>query len=321
MKTALLGAGRIGKIHAQNIAMHPRSELVAVVDAHAPAAERLAESYASAVREEAAIWDDPSIDAVVIASSTPEHARQIEAASRAGKAIFCEKPIDLNLDRVRGVIDHLKAHPVPMMLAFNRRFDANFQRLKAEIDSGKMGAVEMVTLLSRDPGLPPMEYIRASGGLFRDMMIHDFDVARWLVGEEFSELNAHASALVDPGVAEAGDVDTALVTLRTATGKLVCISNSRRASYGYDQRIEVHCEKGMVAADNIRESSLVVADASGVRLDKPMHFFLERYAGAYRAEWDGFVRMVLDGTGGMPTAEDGLKSLELAERALAAIRS
>ncbi|MEM6388442.1 MAG: inositol 2-dehydrogenase [Pseudomonadota bacterium] len=321
MQIALLGAGRIGKIHAGNIAAHPRSHLAAVVDAHGPSAESLAAAHGSVVRDEADVFADPAIDGVLIASSTPEHARQIEEAARAGKAIFCEKPIDLDLGRVRDVLTHLKAHPVPMMLAFNRRFDANFQRLKAEIDSGNMGEIEMVTILSRDPGLPPMEYIRASGGLFRDMMIHDFDVARWLLGEEFTELSAQASALVDPGVAEAGDVDTAIVTLRSATGKLVNISNSRRASYGYDQRIEVHCEKGLVAAENIRESSVVISDATGVRLDKPMHFFLERYAGAYRAEWDGFVRLVLDGEGGMPTAEDGLKSLELAERALDAIQS
>ena len=182
-----------------------------------------------------------------------------------------------------------------------------------------MGAVEMVTILSRDPGLPPLEYIRGSGGLFRDMMIHDFDVARWLVGEEFTEISAHASALVDPGVAEAGDVDTAVVTMRTARGTLVSISNSRRAAYGYDQRGEVHCANGLLALGNVRESTLVMAAETGVRLEKPMHFFLARYAGAYRAEWDGFVRLVLDGAEGMPTAADGLASLELAERALAAL--
>jgi len=317
MRVALFGAGRIGKVHAVNVAGHARSTLAAVVDPYQEGAEALAAEYGSVVRSAEDVLGDPDIDAVLIASSTDQHAPQIEAAASAGKAIFCEKPIDLDIDRVRGVLAHLEAHPVPMMLAFNRRFDPNLAALKAQIDAGAIGEVEMITILSRDPGLPPIEYIKVSGGIFRDMMIHDLDVARWLVGEEFVEVQGMGSVLVDPAVGAAGDVDTAVVTMRTATGKLASISNSRRASYGYDQRIEVHGEKGMLAAENVRESTVSLSTADGVRLEKPMHFFLERYAQAYAREWDGFVRLVLDGEGSMPTAADGYAALQLAELALA----
>lgn len=316
MKTALFGAGRIGKIHAGNIAGHAESELVAVIDPHEPSARALAAAHGAAVRGAEEVFADAGIEAVVIASHTDQHAGQIKAAARAGKAIFCEKPIDLELERVRDVAEVLETHSVPFMLAFNRRFDPNFQAMKARIDSGALGAVEMVTILSRDPELPPLDYIKVSGGLFRDMMIHDFDMARWLVGEEFVEVRAMGSVLVDPGVADAGDVDTAVVVMRTVSGKLAIISNSRRATYGYDQRIEVHCAGGLVSAENMRESTVVTATAEGVRLEKPMPFFLERYARAYANEWDGFVRLVRDGAV-MPSVRDGLAALELAERALA----
>lgn len=317
MRVALFGAGRIGKVHAVNVAGHARSTLAAVVDPYIEGAEALAAQYGSVVRSAEDVLRDPDIDAVLIASSTDQHAPQIEAAASAGKAIFCEKPIDLDIDRVRRVLSHLEAHPVPMMLAFNRRFDPNFAALKAQIDAGAIGKVEMITILSRDPGLPPIDYIKVSGGIFRDMMIHDLDVARWLIREEFVEVQGMGSVLVDPAVGAAGDVDTAVVTMRTASGKLASISNSRRASYGYDQRIEVHGEKGMLAAENVRESTVSLSTAEGVRLEKPMHFFLERYAQAYAREWDGFVRLVLDGEGAMPTAEDGYAALQLAEQALA----
>jgi len=317
MRVALFGAGRIGKVHAVNVAGHARSTLAAVVDPYTEGAEALAAQYGSVVRSAEDVLGDPDIDAVLIASSTDQHAPQIEAAASAGKAIFCEKPIDLDIDRVRGVLAHLEVHPVPMMLAFNRRFDPNFAALKAQIDAGAIGKVEMITILSRDPGLPPIDYIKVSGGIFRDMMIHDLDVARWLVGEEFVEVQGMGSVLVDPAVGAAGDVDTAVVTMRTASGKLASISNSRRASYGYDQRIEVHGSKGMARAENVLETTVEVATVAGFRRSPTMHFFLERYAQAYQNEWDGFVKMVLDGDTTMPTAMDGMKSLELAEAALA----
>ena len=321
LRVAQFGAGRIGKVHAVNIAGNQRSQLVAVSDPHGPSAQALADQYGARVMDEADVFADPDIDAVVVASSTNVHADQMTAAASGGKAIFCEKPIDLDINRVREVLAHLDANPVPVMLAFNRRFDPNFADMKAQIDAGAIGEVEMVTILSRDPGLPPLDYIKVSGGLYRDMMIHDFDMARFLVGEEFDQLWAFGSVLVDPQVGKAGDVDTAVVTMRTSTGKLVNISNSRRASYGYDQRIEVHGSKGMLQANNILESSVVLSNDQGVSAAKPMHFFLERYMPAYAREWDGFVRLVLDGeTANMPTAKDGLAALELAERAVAAAR-
>ena len=317
MKIALFGAGRIGKVHAIAIAGNARAHLACIVDPHGPSAQALADIYDVPVMSEAEALADPSIDAVLIGSSTDQHARQITDAAQAGKAIFCEKPIDLDIERVREVLTHLEAHPVSFMLGFNRRYDPNFMALKAQIANGAIGEVEMVTILSRDPGLPPIDYIKVSGGLFRDMMIHDFDMARFLVGEEFESVSAMGSVLVDPAVGTAGDVDTAVATLKTASGKLVSITNSRRAAYGYDQRIEVHGSKGMLQADNMRESTVVLSDASGVRLEKPLHFFLERYAQAYANEIEAFARLVLDGDTSAPTALDGLKALDLAERALA----
>ncbi|MAV46392.1 MAG: inositol 2-dehydrogenase [Alphaproteobacteria bacterium TMED89] len=319
MNVVQFGAGRIGKIHAANVSSHERSRLYAVVDPVEEAGKALADQYDAAFLSEKDALADPEVDAVVIASATNVHADQIERAAAAGKAIFCEKPIDLSLERVEGVVSHLHANPVPFMLAFNRRFDPNFQELKRQIDAGVIGDVEMVTVLSRDPGAPPVSYITVSGGLFRDMMIHDFDIARWLVGEEFTAVQAFGSNLVDPEIGAAGDVDTAVVTMSTASGKLASISNSRRASYGYDQRIEVHGTKGMIQAQNVLESSVVTSTQAGVRSEKPMHFFLERYAAAYRSEWDGFVRMVLDGSGGMPDQHDGLASLRLADEASAQV--
>ena len=319
MRVVQFGAGRIGKIHARNIASHPRSTLYGIVDPVEEAGKALAEQYDTKFMEETDALGDPQVDAVVIASATNVHADQIERAASAGKAIFCEKPIDLSLERVEGVVAHLEINPVPFMLAFNRRFDPNFLAMKSQIEAGAIGDVEMVTILSRDPGAPPVEYIRVSGGLFRDMMIHDFDIARWVVGEELTAVKAFGSSLVDPLIGAAGDVDTAVVSLSTDSGKLVSISNSRRASYGYDQRIEVHGTKGMIQAQNVLESTVVTSTEAGVRSEKPMHFFLERYAAAYRSEWDGFVRLVLDGEGAMPDQHDGLASLRLAEEASAQV--
>jgi len=315
MRVVQFGAGRIGKIHAKNVSSHPRSSLYGVVDPVAEAGKALADQYGTEFLSEAEALSDPQVDAIVIASATNVHAEQIERAATAGKAIFCEKPIDLSLQRVEAVVSHLEAHPVPFMLAFNRRFDPNFLALKRQIEAGTIGEVEMVTILSRDPGAPPVDYIKVSGGLFRDMMIHDFDIARWLVGEEFMTVKAFGSNLVDPAIGAAGDVDTAVVSMTTQSGKLASISNSRRASYGYDQRIEVHGTKGMIQAQNVLESTVVTSTETGVRSEKPMHFFLERYAAAYQTEWDGFVRLVLDGDVSMPNQHDGLASLRLAEEA------
>ncbi len=314
------GAGRIGTIHAANIAAHPGASLRYVVDVNEAAAKALADSYgAEAVTTERAL-SDPEVGAVVVASSTDTHADLIEASARAGKAIFCEKPVDLNLARVEACLALVEAESVPLALAFNRRFDPSFASLKARVAAGEIGKVEMVSITSRDPSPPPIAYVKVSGGLFRDMMIHDFDVARWLLDEEPIEVTATASCLVDPEIGEAGDVDTALVTLRTASGRLCQISNSRRAAYGYDQRIEVLGSKGMLRAENQQPTTLEASTEAGVSRDKPLYFFLERYAAAYRAELERFIEAVAAGQAPSPNGTDGYAALRLAEAAVESLR-
>jgi len=243
------------------------------------------------------------------------------AAARAGKAIFCEKPIDLSLRKVDACLAVVRRARVPMLVGFNRRFDPNFRELKARLDRGAIGKVELVQITSRDPGLPPLGYLKVAGGLFRDMTIHDFDMARWLLGEEPVEVFARGSCLVDPMVKRVRDVDTAAVTLRTASGKLAVITNSRRASYGYDQRIEVHGSKGCLSAGNRIESTVQQADGHGVAAAKPLHFFLERYADAYRAELAAFIG-ALKNKRRMPVGpDDGRRALVLAEAALKSLKS
>src|SRR5208282_4331892 len=283
------GAGRIGVIHAENIARHPGTRLRAIVDVDPTAAERLASRYGAAVGTQASVLADPAIDAVVIASSTNTHADLIEAAARAGKAVFCEKPLDLDRRRAEASLAVVAECGAPLMLGFNRRFDPHFARLERQLRDGRVGRLELLSITSRDPSPPPLAYVRVSGGLFRDMMIHDFDMARWLLGEEPVEIFAAASVMVDPAIGEAGDVDTAAVTLRTASGVLVQISNSRRATYGYDQRIEAHGASGMLRADNLTETGVQVANGGGFTTEKALPFFLERYAAAYRAELAHFV--------------------------------
>lgn len=310
------GAGRIGAIHADNIALHKGAKLRYVVDVNEAAAQAVADKYGAKVASTQTALADPAVGAVIIASSTNTHADLIEASARAGKAIFCEKPIDLSLERVESCLEVAKEAGVPLALAFNRRFDPSFAALRKRLVEGEVGDVEMVSITSRDPAPPPLEYIKVSGGLFRDMMIHDLDIARWLLGEEPVEITATASCLVDPAIAEAGDVDSALVTLRTAGGSLCQISNSRRAAYGYDQRIEVHGSKGMLRVENHQPTTVEASTEAGITRDKPLYFFLERYAAAYRAELDAFVDAVSCGEAPSPGGDDGHAALRLADAAL-----
>ena len=267
------GAGRIGAIHAANIARHPAARLAAVVDIDAAAAQRLADRHGAAVASREAALADPAIDAVIIASATDTHAELVEAAARAKKAIFCEKPLDLDLGRATACVAVAEECGVKLMVGFNRRFDPNFARLAEQLRAGRIGGLELLNITSRDPAPPPLAYVRVSGGLFRDMMIHDFDMARWLMGEEPVEVFAAASVLVDPAIGEVGDVDTAVVTLKTKSGALCQISNSRRAAYGYDQRIEALGALGALRAANVVESTVVFAGAEGIVSEKPLHFF------------------------------------------------
>jgi myo-inositol 2-dehydrogenase / D-chiro-inositol 1-dehydrogenase len=309
------GAGRIGTIHAGNIARHPDARLHTIVDVDHVAAAQLAARHGAAVGTQEGALADPAIDAVVIASSTDTHADLVEAAARAGKAVFCEKPLDLDRRRAEACLAITKECGVPLMIGFNRRFDPHFARLERQLRDGRVGPLELLNIISRDPAPPPLGYARVSGGLFRDMTIHDFDMARWLLGEEPVAVFAAASVLVDPAIGEAGDVDTAVVTLRTGSGALCQISNSRRAVYGYDQRIEAFGSKGALRAENLVESPLVFAGADGIVSDKPLYFFLERYAEAYRRELDHFIAAIGSGTAPLVGGNDGVRALVLADAA------
>lgn len=318
---AQFGAGRIGAIHAANLAASGRARLKHVVDVHAPAAQALAAQHGAQVSSIEAALADPEVGAVIVASSTDTHADLVIAAARAGKAIFCEKPIDLSLARVDACLAEVKRAGVPMLVGFNRRFDPSFAELHRRIGAGAIGAVEQVVITSRDPGPPPVSYIKVSGGLFRDMTIHDFDMARWLLGEEPAELFAWGTNLVDPAIGAAGDVDSAMVLLKTASGRMAHINNSRRASYGYDQRIEVHGSAGRLIAGNRTPTTVELADAQAVTADKPLHFFLERYADAYRIELNAFLDAVANGTPMPVGAEDGRQALVLADAAVESLHS
>ncbi|MHA6641206.1 inositol 2-dehydrogenase [Mesorhizobium sp. A623] len=317
----LLGAGRIGKVHARAIGANPQARLVAVADAMDKAAKDLATAYGAEVRTIDAIEAAADIDAVVICTPTDTHADLIERFAKAGKAIFCEKPIDLDTKRVQECLAVVEKTKAVLMVGFNRRFDPHFMAVRKAIDDGAIGAVEMVTITSRDPGAPPVDYIKRSGGIFRDMTIHDFDMARFLLGEEPVAVSAHASVLVDKAIGEAGDFDSASVILETASGKQCIISNSRRATYGYDQRIEVHGSKGMVAAENQRPVSIELANEKGYTRP-PLHdFFMTRYTQAYANEIAAFIDVLAKGGKASPSGADGLAALRLADAALASATS
>jgi myo-inositol 2-dehydrogenase/D-chiro-inositol 1-dehydrogenase len=317
----LFGAGRIGQIHGGNVAANPRSELRYVVDVDAAKAKALADRCGAEVADAATALGDPKVDAVIIGSPTETHAPLIEAACAAGKAIFCEKPVDLSLARVQAVVKVVEKARGPVLVAFNRRFDPNFSHLHRAIDEGRIGKVELVAITSRDPGLPPLDYLRGSGGLFRDMMIHDLDMARWLLGEEPTEVYAVGSCLVDAQVAQVGDVDTAVVTLKTRSGAIAQISNSRRAVYGYDQRIEVFGSGGMLRANNVTENTVELTNGDGSTTAKPLHFFLERYMSAYRHELEHFLDCVEGKKKPIVGIQDGMLALKLADAAVDSVKS
>ena len=313
---AQFGAGRIGAIHAANLAASPGAALRHVVDVNQAAAAALAAKHGAKVSDTATALADPEVGAVIIASSTDTHADLVISAAEAGKAIFCEKPIDLSLARVDACLAAVRKAGVPMLVGFNRRFDPNFSELHRRIAGGAIGSVEQVVITSRDPGPPPVAYIKVSGGLFRDMTIHDFDMARWMLGEEPVEVFASGAVLVDKAIGEAGDIDSAMVILKTASGRMAHINNSRRAAYGYDQRVEVHGVHGRLIAGNRVATTVEQADVAGVTTDNPLNFFLERYAEAYRIELAAFLDAVAKGTPMPVGAEDGRQALVLADAAL-----
>jgi myo-inositol 2-dehydrogenase/D-chiro-inositol 1-dehydrogenase len=315
---AILGAGRIGQIHARNAAAQPELALKYVVDPNRAAADALARQTAAEVVDLEAALSDSSISGVIIASATNAHLDQALLAAAAGKAIFCEKPLDLDLARARDAAPQLSR--ARMLVGFNRRFDPHFAALKARIESNAIGRLESLNIISHDPAPPPVSYIRTSGGLFKDMAIHDFDLARWLLGEEPTEVFASASCLIDPAIGAAGDVDTARTLMRTETGRLCVISNTRRSGYGYDQRIEAYGSEGTVRADNVLMSTVSTCTERGSASDALQNFFLERYAEAYRREMKHFVDILRDSAAPLAGYRDGLASLVLAEAAALSVK-
>ena len=312
---ALFGAGRIGAIHAGNIARQPGVTLKYVVDVNRGAGEALAGTHGAQVVDADRIFDDPAIAAVVIASSTHTHADLIVRAAEAKKAIFCEKPVDLSLERARACAEAVRSAGVQCLIGFQRRYDATFASLKQRIDAGEIGEPEMLIVTSRDPDAPPVDYIKRSGGIFRDMLIHDFDIFRWIIGDEAATVYATGSCLTNPEIERAGDIDATAVTIRTRHGRLAQINTIRRAAYGYDQRFEVIGSKGMLQAGNHRPTEVVLWSSGAITADRPEHFFLERYRAAYAAEMAHFFAVVLARAEPRTSIDDGVAALALAEAA------
>ena len=297
LNVGLIGAGRIGRVHAGNLRYHiPQANLMAVADVRESAAQELAAELEvpNAYGDYRRILDDRDVEAVLICSSTDTHARLIVEAAEVGKHIFCEKPIALDLEQIDRALAAVRQAGIKLQVGFNRRFDPNFGRAREIVASGQIGRPHLLRITSRDPQPPPIEYVRVSGGIFLDMTIHDFDMARFLIGEPVRELYAVGEVLIDPAIGEAGDVDTAVVTLRFEGGAIGTIDNSRRAVYGYDQRVEVFGSDGVVTVANATANTAVLGDATGMHGALPLFFFIERYAEAYIAEMREFVSCVLD---------------------------
>jgi myo-inositol 2-dehydrogenase/D-chiro-inositol 1-dehydrogenase len=314
-KIALIGAGRIGRIHAANVAAHPALQLAYVIDPVEASATTVAASYGAKAAYLDAALGDADVSGVIVASSTDTHLDFSLRAAQAGKAIFCEKPIDLDLARAQANAPHFEAAKARMFLAFNRRFDPNFRALKNKLDGGAVGKLETLHITSHDPSPPPPGYVAVSGGLFKDMAIHDFDMARWLLGEEPSEVFAAGACLVDPEIGKLGDIDTAKTILRTPSGKLCVISNSRRSGYGYDQRIEAFSSNGALRAGNVTESTVEAWTESGAQADQFQNFFLDRYAAAYKLEMAHFADMIAHAAPPEISYRDGVAALVLATAA------
>lgn len=315
----VFGAGRIGQIHAANLAALAGVRLHAICDPAQAAAERLAQSLGAKAMDPQAALADPAVQAVVIASPTSTHSDLILRAARAGKHIFCEKPVDLSVERAEQCAAAVAQAGVRCMIGFQRRFDPTFSAVKAQIEAGAIGKPEMLIVTSRDPGAPDANYLRQSGGIFRDMLIHDFDIFRWILAENGDDeavwLSATGACLTDPAVAEAGDIDSTAVTIRTRSGRLCQINTSRRAAYGYDQRFEVLGSSGLLRANNKQAVEVVHMDANGTHSPNPEPFFLERYRDAYRLELAHFFECLASGQAVKTTVADGVAAQRLADAA------
>jgi myo-inositol 2-dehydrogenase/D-chiro-inositol 1-dehydrogenase len=310
LKIGIIGTGRIGRLHAENIVSNFRDvQLKSIADIFADKVKDWAYGLGieNVFTDHRDILNDPEIDAVLICSSTDTHARFIIEAAKAGKHIFCEKPIDHDPEKIREALKAVEDAGVKLQVGFNRRFDANFRSLQKAVKEGKVGEQHIIKITSRDPAPPPIEYIKVSGGIFLDMTIHDFDMLRFLSGSEVEEVYAAAGVLIDPAIGEAGDVDTAVITLKLKNGAIAVIDNSRKATYGYDQRAEVFGSKGCASIDNDTPSSMVLSNEEGVCGEKPKYFFLERYKDAYIQEIREFFDSIINDTEPPVTGEDGLK--------------
>ncbi len=316
----LLGIGRIGKIHLENIVRHFPSARVLAAMNPSEAGRAFARSLNVPLVTDRAeeVLHHPDIDAVLICTATDAHADYVMAAARAGKAIFCEKPLDLSLAKVRQTLEEVRKAGVPLMLAFNQRLDPSFQEVKAAILAGNIGQLRSIHIISRDPEPPPVSYIRSSGGLFLDMSIHDFDMARYLAGAEVEEVYAKGCNLVDPAIGEAGDIDTAYVMISFRNQVTALIENSRHANYGYDQRLEAFGSGGMVRVDNPLKTTARYSNAEGIHLSRSLDFFIDRYADSYRLELAAFLDALHEKKPMPIDGEDGLQAMLIA---LAANRS
>jgi myo-inositol 2-dehydrogenase/D-chiro-inositol 1-dehydrogenase len=321
LKIGLIGAGRIGRLHAEHLTSRiPSADVIMVADPFEEAARSCAESYGipSYQQDYRAVLEHPEVQALVICSSTDTHAQIIAEAAQVGKHIFCEKPIALELASIDHALAAVKRSGVKLQTGFNRRFDANYRRVRQAVEQGEIGQPLVFHIVSRDPAPPPIEYIRRSGGIFLDMMIHDFDMARYLIGSEIEEVFAQANVISDPAIAAAGDTENAIVTLRFANDIIGTISNSRHAVYGYDQRVELLGSAGAISTANNYPNTAIISDAHSVRRDLPLHFFLERYTESFIAEMTAFVDAILNDKPVPVNGHDGRMAVIIA---LAAHRS
>lgn len=319
LRFGLIGAGRSGGIHANSIGKNADAQIVAVVDYDETAAQAMAENLRCEIRTVDQVENDNNIDAVIICTPTDTHADMIERFALAGKAIFCEKPIDLDVARVRSCLSVVQRTKATLMIGFNRRFDPHFSAMRAAIDAGKIGNVEMVHIIARDPGLPSLEYLKSSGGIFRDMTIHDFDMARFMLNGAPTYITASASVQINPALREFGDYDSVSVMMMTASGQHCYISNSRRATFGHDQRVEVFGSKGMVSAHNQRQADIEIATEEGFTRPPLMDCFRTRYAQSYVNEMAAFIETIKSGAQASPSGIDGLIALAMAQAAIMSV--
>lgn len=319
----VIGTGRIGKLHIEHLSQNiPEADLVAICSLDTETAESIAERFNIPIvtSEYHSLVTDPKIDAVIVASSTDTHVEICQAAAAAGKHIFCEKPIALDLEQIDETLAVVKETEVKFQVGFNRRFDVNFRRVRDVISSGEIGEPHILRITSRDPVPPPIEYVKISGGMFLDMTIHDFDMARYLIGSEVDELYAVGDVRIDQKIGEAGDIDTAIITLRFRNGVLATIDNSRKAVYGYDQRVEVFGSKGMATVGNLSTDTVTLHNDAGSHASNPPYFFIERYKDAYLSELKAFVMCILDNTQTSVSGIDGRAPVVMGYAALKSLR-